>query len=209
MNEPTERAQALTGKTTARQLLTAIRAGGDSLYMHGEAVHDRPSYSDAFTFTVSSGRKDRKTKAETLTKVDVPGWVSNGSTSETKEHTDPKDPYRKWKTQPTAYRPRTGFWHLSYNETIRNVLELLPAEAEIAFHVYLDAATHEYLIRAECPMQFGRECGLHGDSLYLVASWDRRGKRQEKTFLICTRTGPHNSSRFGSPRHDRDETGGG
>lgn len=208
MNEAIERAQARTGKVTARQLLETIRAGGDSLFMHGEAPHDRPSYSDAFVFTLTSTRKDRKTDVETSTKLDVPGYVSNGSTSETKEHTRNEDgQIHTWKTQPTAFRPVRGFWSLRYNENLRNVLELLPRDAEVAFHVYLDAGTHEYLIRAVCDMQFGREEGLHADRLYLVVATTERGKRKERRFLIDTSTGPHNSARFGSPRHDRDETG--
>jgi hypothetical protein len=213
INEPTERAQAQTGKVTARQMLAAIRQGDmfSGCYFHGHATHDRPSYSDSFIFTLSSVKKDRKSKAETVTKIDVPGWVSNGSTSETKEHTPPADGSLlrgKWWTQPTAYRPTSGFWSVA-REHLRDLLEVLPGDALVAFHVSLDSGTNEYLIRAKSDMNHEAYTGLHCDRLYLVAEITKRGKTVQRTFMVETSTCPHNSARFGSPRHERDETGRG
>jgi hypothetical protein len=209
MNESVERAQETTGKVTARQLLALVRKGSDSLYMHGEAVHGRPSYSDAFTFTVSAVEKRERFKAidgstvrgaETTTTLDVPGWVSNGNTSKTTErmHTDSYDgrSYRVVRYS-EAFSPTKGFWPLYRNDSLLNVLELLPGDALVSFHVYLDAGTNEYLVRASAPMNFSTESGLHCDKLFLVAEHMVRGKAKTRSFCIGSSCGPHNTARFG------------
>jgi len=199
MNEPIQRAQQRTGRVTARQLLACIRAGQDSLYTHGKAVFDRPSYSDAFTFTVTSVHQDKTfprtvrashTDVETVTKLDVPGYVSNGHTSAVEQRTSTDG--RKYNRYTEAFRPDGGFWSLSYctRDRLVDALSLLPGEAEIAFYVYLDAGTNETLVDA----------GLHGDHLYLVASTVRRGKAKVRSFLLDVSTGPHNTARFGAYR---------
>jgi hypothetical protein len=198
MNEPIERAQEITGKVTARQLLAVVRAG-ERLYMHGKAVYNRPSYSDAFTFEVSAPKKTNG--VEITARIEVPGYVSNGETSERKVHTDSLDGHA-WTTYCNAFRPTSGFWHIGYGERIRDVLELLPGDAEVSFHVYLDAGTNELLVCAETSVRGGRftESGLHSDHLYLVAECNVRGKKRERRFLIDVSTGAHNSARFGYQR---------
>jgi hypothetical protein len=212
VNESVERAQERTGPVTARQLLALVRKvrkGEDSLYLHGKAVHGRPSYSDAFIFTISAVERHDAFKAidgrtmrdvETTTTLDVPGWVTDGHTSKAEEttHTDSYNG-REYKVAryTEAFRPTKGFWSLTYNETLRDVLELLPGDALVSLHVYLDAGTNEYLVRASAPMNFGTEQGLHGDRLYLVAAHTVRGKAKTRRFLLCSTCGPHNTARFG------------
>lgn len=205
INEPVEFCQKRTGKVTARQLLDVVRSGNDSVYMHGEAAIDRASYSDAFVFTVSAVSKYGK--AEKVTKIDVPGWVSNGQTSVTRECSNEG---ARWTVYANAYRPSQGFWYIDRHKDGRlaAILELLPRDAEVSFHVYLDAGTNEYLVTATSKLHHYVETGLHADSLFLVAQWSERGKVKERTFLIDTSCGAHNSARFGSPRHANDGTGG-
>lgn len=212
MNEPTEFAQGVTGKLTAKQLRIAIREarrmrGDFRMFAHGVAVEGRASYSDAFVFELSLAVEDRKAASKSCTVVKVPGWVSNGSTSERKEHMSETDGHR-WTTYAEAYRPTRGFWSLFSTEgALYDLLCLLPGDAEVAFHVYLDAGSNEYLIRAECPMGRFSESGLHSDHFYLVSTSTVRGKRREQRFLIDVSTGAHNSARFGSPAHGKDSTG--
>jgi hypothetical protein len=157
--------------------------------------------------------KKGKDRTETTSTIDLPGWVSNGQTSTRKEHQrdgESKSTWGdKWVTYDEAFRPLRGSWFLSYNETLKNVLQLLPRNAEVSLHVYLDAGTNEYLIRSSCPMNFGTEEGLHSDQLYLLAEWAKRGKKQTMKFLISVSTGPHNSARFGCPRWANDQKGSG
>jgi hypothetical protein len=80
------------------------------------------------------------------------------------------------------------------------VLELLPRDAEVSFEISLDAGTNEYLIRAECPMNYGTQSGLHADRFTLIAEYESRGKRKARRFLIDTSCVAHNSARFGAPR---------
>lgn len=205
MNEPVEYAQASTGKVTARQLLQCVRAGTDNIFMHGKATPDRQSYSDSFVFSVSAVAKDRKTKSETTTKLDVPGWVSNGHTSERKEHPG-TDGGRAWVTYAKPYRPLRGFWSLTYDRLI-DLLELIPGDAEVSFHVYLDAGTNELLIGSSIRLPGFNQEGLHGDHLYLNVTRMVRGKPKTSHHLISTSTGAHNSGRFGGPVSETDSTG--
>lgn len=194
MNEPTERAQIETGKVTAKQLLAVVRQATHTLSLHGRAALDRPSYSDAFVFEVNATKRDRS-GVESRTTIDVPGWVGNGNTSTTEESGVGRDRYARYSE---AFRPSAGFWFIgSGSDNLIDVLESLPGDAQVAFSVALDYGTNEYLIRAECPMNFGTERGLHTDFLYLNATVTVRGKTKTRRFLIDTHTGPHNSSRFG------------
>lgn len=207
MNEPIEHAQKTTGKVTARQLLAVYRAGPRHCYLHGKAAPNRASYSDSFIFTFSSCETDRKTKSETVTKIDLPGWVSNGTTSTREIRKDSGGkPYGHYTE---AYRPLGGFWSLSYNDALPAVLELLPRDAEVSFFVYLDAGTNGYLVEAESTECAGLVAhkGLHNDRIYLVAEWGPPGKRRERHFLIDTSTCPHNTARFGGPQHEADTRG--
>lgn len=205
MNEPIDYAQKTTGKVTAKQVLACIRAGGDSLYLHGVAAYDRASYSDAFIFTMSSVHKTRRREGEgrpveTTTKLEIPGYVSNGRTSEreTRQGGVGFGPYTEFTG---VFKPLKGFWSLTggENTVIRDVLEVLPGDAEIAFRVALDYGTHEYLVRADIPMNHETFHGLHADHLYLVATYTVRGKRKTREYLIDTQIIPHNTARFGEP----------
>lgn len=192
MNEPIERAQVVTGKVTARALLSLARKGS-TLGIHGKAVYDRPSYSDAFTFECRS--KERGKDFETTTELKVPGYVSNGNTSarETRKDLEGR-PYMRYTD---AFRPLKGFWYLYSVDRLRDLLELLPADSEVALWVYLDAGTNENLIRAEADMGYEKCAGMHADRLYLVAKTTIRGKVKTREFLIDSSTGWHNSARFG------------
>ncbi len=197
--EPICTAQKHVGKTTAKQLLGLVRSGS-SVSLHGRATEGRASYSDSFCFEVSTTRKDAQ-GSEIRSLVDVPGYVTNGHTSERKEVTSTfsGSTYLQY-TEP--FRPEKGFWYLYSGEHLRDVLELLPRDAEVSFHVYLDAGTHEYLVGADTKigdMRIGgsRYSGLHADHLYLRAEYRVRGKIRSAEFLINACCAPHNSSRFG------------
>lgn len=168
MNEPTEHAQKRTGAVTVRALLAVLR-GCASASLHGYAAPERASYSDSFIFDVTA--KHETKGIETRKTLAVPGWVSNGTTDDGSTH-----------------RPEKGFWWLyGVTDRIVDVLDLLPANAEVAFHVYQDAGTNPSLADAK----------LHADHLYLCASYPYRGKRVTRTYMIDTHTGKHNSARFG------------
>jgi hypothetical protein len=194
MNEPIERAQEDTGKVTARQLLTVVRAG-DRVYMHGAATPNRPSYSDAFVFDVSAATRGPG-KVEQTTRLRVPGYVSSGNTSERKRNVSQSDGH-VWMTYGEAFKPMSGFWSVCSHERLVDILELLPADAHVAIHVYLDAGTNELLVCSDVTLPNGRESGLHSDWLVLVAEYTVRGKRRERRFIVDTSTGAHNSARFG------------
>lgn len=199
MNEPIQHAQKSTGVVTAKQMLTCIRAGGDSLYIHGQAAHDRASYSDSYVFTMSSVAKDRKSKVETTTKVDVPGYVSNGRPSvRITRNGGMREKYTEFDG---VYRPLKGFWSLGgfKDDRLTDILELLPSDAEVAFHVALDYGTHEYLVRADVPMNFETYGGLHADMLFLRVRHTVRGKVKERSYLLDEQVIPHNTARFGAP----------
>jgi hypothetical protein len=196
MNEPIEHAQTIVGKTTAKALLACVKLGTEGLSMHGHAAPERASYSDSFVFTVSARKGDRRKGTETTSEVSVPGYVSNGHDSTRAEHTYDGQKVVKYTG---VHRPLTGFWFLSYcpRERMIDVLELLPNDAEVSFHVWLDAGTHELLTRAEATMNFGTERGLHADHLYMIATYKSRGKTVSRRYLIDTTAGAHNSARFG------------
>jgi hypothetical protein len=200
LNEPVEHAQKTTGVVTAKALVTVIRAarGGD-VSLHGHTAHDRASYSDAFVFEVTAtDRGNGRDKVERRTTIEVPGYVSNGHTSTREERTFDGSKVVAYRE---VYRPLKGHWWLSYQaDRVLDILELLPSDAEVSFHVYLDAGTCELLVRAEAPMNYERIQGLHGDALYLEASYLVRGKRKVRRFLLDTQVSAHNSARFGSPR---------
>lgn len=169
MNEPTEHAQKTTGPVTAGALLAVLRNCA-SASLHGTAAPDRAEWSDSFTFRMVA-RFERK-GVTSQKEIHVPGWVSNGRTD------DPE----------IVHRPRAGFWWLyAVTDRLVDALELLPADAQIAFHVYLDAGTTEALRRAQ----------LHGDRLTLHAHYSRRGKTVTRSILLDAQTGPHNTARFG------------
>lgn len=214
MNNSVEIAQAQTGKVTAKAVLDVLRAfkGLDiSAGLHGTAVHDRPSYSDSFIFRLSVTHRERdregKRGAETTSEINVPGWVCNGHTSKREDRVYEGRPYKAYCE---AYRPTSGFWYLSYEwRRVRDILELLPRDAEIAFFVYLDAGTSDTLVAADTTVGYHAEHGLHSDHLYMVATYMQRGKRVEREFMIAATTGPHNTARFGTPHHDKDTVGRG
>jgi hypothetical protein len=183
MNEPTVHAQQTTGATTAKALLAVLK-GCDSAGLHGRAATDRASYSDSFVFDViaTSKRKGVETRKE----VSVPGWVSNGS-DDTKE-THKSLSGRPFDVYSGVFRPERGFWWLyAITDRVIDILDLLPSNAEIAFHVWLDGGTTETLIGTT----------LHADHLYMVATYTSRGKRIERRFMIDASTGQHNTARFG------------
>ena len=195
MNGSVEVAKEITGKVLASQVLAVIKEGkGNHVSLHGEMVPEQPSYSDAFTFSLSAREERNKTEH----RIQVPGWVSGGHTSKRELGES------GWMRCEESYRPRKGHWFLASGAYLFSVLSLLPRDAEVAFQVYLDAGTNEYLIRADMEMKHGKEQGLHSDKLYLAVQRTVRGKKVNSFFLIDTNSGPHNSSRFGSPRHERD-----
>jgi hypothetical protein len=200
--EGVETAQMTTGKVTAGSLLETVRFGSDSLYVHGYAPHNRPSYSDAFVFTLSAVQKG-KNKSETTQKLDVPGSVRGGHTSERKEHVshDPDLTTRRWMTYSEGYRPTKGFWSFGCGrERLIDVLELLPRDAEVSFEVQLDAGTNELLIRSDAQTAYCIERGLHADRFVLVVEHKVRGKVKVRRYIVDESCGAHNTARFGVGR---------
>jgi hypothetical protein len=196
--EGVERAQKSTGKVTAGALLETVRFGCDSLYVHARAVHDRPSYSDAFVFTLSAVQKG-KNKSETTQKLDVPGSVRNGNTSERKEHQSTES--GKWVTYSEAFQPTSGFWSLGGGrDRLVDVLELLPRDAEVSFEIALDAGTNELLVRSDVQTNYGVERGLHADRFSLVVEHKVRGRTKVRRYTVDTSCCAHNTARFGVGR---------
>lgn len=189
MNASTEFAQETTGKVTAKTLLDVLRKGGAfcNAHLHGRATNGRESYSDSFIFDFSVP-VEAKDGVKVTHKLSVPGYVSNGHTSTISTATYHGHNEKRYCE---TYRPETGFWSLmGASQRLLDVLELLPANAEIAFNVALDHMTNPLCV----------EAGLHGDALFLVASHTTRGKRHNYRILVDTAIGQHNSARFGNPR---------
>ncbi len=206
MNEPVEYAYTrIAGEPpVALDLKRTVKFGRDSLYMHGDATQGRASYSDSYLWTITAVRESNEgdaKKKETCTHV-FPGWVSNGHTS-TREVIVPKDPESPpWMRYTESYRPLRGYWDLGIvcRERLLDILEELPANARVAFHLYLDAGTNELCVRSDCKMHYYQEQGLHVDHLYLCASYLSRGKERKPRFLIDVSVCAHNSARFGNAR---------
>lgn len=187
MNEPTVHAQKTTGKVTAKALLAVLK-GCDSAALHGRAAFDRASYSDSFIFDVRAVFKRKG--VETSKEIAVPGWVSNGHTDEKETHKSLSDG-RSFDVYSGVHRPEKGFWWLyAVTDRVTDVLELLPSDAEVSFHVYLDAGTNQSCIDAT----------MHADHLYMVATYTSRGKQVTRRFLLDATTGRHNTARFGASR---------
>lgn len=188
MNEPIEFAQKITGKVTVRQLREVLKHVGRyaSVGIHGRATYERASWSDSFLFEVSATKRDKG--VEIREEIKVPGYVSNGYKGAPTLRAGNRPFPDSWEYTET-FRPTEGFWYLGLSETLYNLLDILPSNAEIAFFVYLDAATHSGLAKA----------GLHGDRLYLKAKYVLRGKTVEREFLVDEHTGEHTTSRFGGP----------
>lgn len=191
MNNSIETAQEITKRVTAGDLLRVLKQGSKH-FMHGDTVSGRPSYSDAFVFTFYS-EKEMKGGGESRTTINVPGFVSNGHTSRLKEC---QSDGHTWQTYDEVYRPSSGHWSMWAEERLRDILELLPKDTAVAFHVCLDAGTNQLCQMASAKMQYTTEQGLHADHLYLIAET----KRGERKFLLDATVSAHNSARFGGAK---------
>ena len=176
-------------KSTDRKINTALvalrkaarRQNAGRIFLHGQRNYDSPTWTNEWTFTVSCQQYNKST-----VKVDVPGYVSNGHTSEIEEYVYEG---RKDVRYSGHYKPQNGFWSLFGSaDQLTTALESIPDDAEIRFDVSLDGGTNQLMVRA----------GLHGDFLRLNAVWSRNGKRIERKFLIDTACSEHNSARFGT-----------
>ncbi len=191
-----ESAQTRTGKVTARQLLNVLKQGSRTCYLHGEALPGREFYSGAYVFTVTAVAEKNGTEIET--RVEVPGHVGNGNTSE--KHIRQKGRLDEWHTFDGVYRPLKGYWSLFAHQTqLMSLLRVLPKDAEVSFAVKLDYGTHEYLVRSDAKMNRETFEGLHADHLYLEARYMSRGEVVRAEFLIDVSVTPHNTARFGAP----------
>jgi hypothetical protein len=197
MNSSIELAEKETGIVLAKDMLSLVK-GKSHIYMHGEAVLDRPSWSDAFIFRLTIENNSNNTVESRLR---VPGYVSNGNTSAKEETGEFGNKYMRYTE---TYRPMKGFWSLSYSR-LSDILEVLPREARVSFYVYLDAGTNEYLIRATGCMNYDNYSGLHGDTLYLLATYKKYNKTKTLEFIVDKSVCAHNSARFGAPKHERDK----
>lgn len=194
LNEPVESAQNHTGKVTVQDLIRVVKGCSDTMSLHGEATPDRASYSDSFCFEFRGTSRAHRT--EHSQSIRVPGYVSNGNTSATETYTYEGRQRIKYSD---PFRPLKGFWFLGYHQrTLLDILEMLPKDAEVSFHVYLDAGTTENHIRAVVEGNYGTDRGLHSDFLYLDVCYMHRGKRKERRYLIDTHTGLHSYGRFGA-----------
>lgn len=202
MNNSIQLAQEITGNVTSGELLAHIKKGNRH-FMHARAVIDRPAYSDAFIFRFSSVKETLGDHSKDITTaIDIPGFVSNGNTSERVEHKSlAGNKFTSYSNK--AYRPLEGFWSLWMVERIIAILELLPKETPISFYVWLDHGTNELAICADCNMNYHTEKGLHGDALYLLAE-TKRGARE---FLIDYAISAHNTGRFGYGKNEASSEG--
>lgn len=156
-------------------------------YFHGKRVPDAPSWSDPFTFTLTVTHSDHQNKEHDH--LELPGMVHGGHNDALEWHKGFDG--REFPHASEGYRPTTGFWSLfSGEEYFRNVVEMLPSDAELSIEVYLDAGTNEILMREH----------LHHDRLILNAHWKRGKKEFNRTFLIDSYCGRHNSARFGDAK---------
>jgi len=202
-SEGSQTAEETTGQVTAGALLAHIK--GAEVYLHGQAAYGRPSYSEAFIFTVSAKRYAPRVKgaswedrrAEIVSTLDVPGSCNRGTTSEVEIRESSSGPHHEYRT---PFGPQKGFWSLfAHTEDFRAILELLPRDAIVSLQVSLDAGTHEYLVRSTSTMNYETYKGLHADHLYVCATYTRRGKTVKARFLLDTSVVPHTTCRFGYP----------
>lgn len=103
-----------------------------------------------------------------------------------------------------GYAPKRGAWHSFSIERVYDIVDLLPKAANLRFVVSLDGSTNQYMetaVRGAPADRHGFDVapfeGLHGDALYLEATFERRGRTVCKRFLLDTSSCPQNSARFG------------
>jgi len=202
----TDISQEITGKVTAKELRKFLSKkpskGWSTVFtaLRAEKVAEQPSYTRAFVFYLSvTWRKGGDYNNEIREEIKLPGYVSFGNTSETAVAHSEHGPYTVYTE---VYSPSHGFWSLyATDRALSDLLEVLPASAEVGFSVGLDHGTTEGMKQSEVHHHRGpSEKGLHGDHLYLLAKWKRGTKTFEKKFLLDTVTVPHNSARFGGGR---------
>jgi hypothetical protein len=178
---------------TLAALRTAIK-GCSRFYIHADRDPTVPTYSDAATFTVSCVRmvygKRGAQNREVIAKVEVPGRITHGYTSRFEMRQYEGRSYPKYCD---AYRPTGGYASLQ-DDSFRSAVLSIPARCEPRFLVYLDAGTTENHVKL----------GIHSDYVYLNA-YDASKGDTLRTFLIDVDSGPHNTARFGSPKHDNDQ----
>lgn len=123
-----------------------------------------------------------KGRAESTETVRLAGAILTGKTSDIELVND-----RPRFT--TDYKPRDGYWDLYGCSNVAHIIELLPADATVAFNVLLDRSTHRRTVAH----------GLHVDVLQLHAYWERGEKLVERFFDVDTVVVPHGAERIGSP----------
>lgn len=155
-------------------------------YVHADRMHDTPSWSDESTFTLTGDLGRIGYTEGPYVRFEIPGIVGHGNNDETQSRIDSDGKERV--SYSGIYRPKTGYWSL-WSDIFRDLILTLPNDAELKFRVSLDGGTSELHIPHK----------LHTDRLYLLASWQRGSRRVERTFLLDSQTGYHNSARFGSP----------
>lgn len=103
----------------------------------------------------------------------------------------------------SKHSPEVGAWLVHGVDPVRDIVDLLPKTAEVRFVVALGGKTNQYMqsaVRGASETRLGEVSpfeGLHGDALYLEATFEKRGKAVRKRFLLDTSVTPHNSARFG------------
>jgi len=196
MNEPTLYAQNEIGnKATVKSMVRIVRLGSTYLSLHGRATPGRECYSDSFIFELRATARDSKAKSETVTSIELPGWVRNGHTSNTVERTYGAS---KCLDYDQRYRPESGFWSITGSCcNLVSLLEMLPQDAEVSIEVGLDRLTTNVLKSAVVAMQHSTDQGLHGDALCLHVTHTKRGKLVTTAILLDAVTSLHNTARFG------------
>jgi hypothetical protein len=145
--------------------------------------------------TLSAGEIAKLLRKESALSTDFVVRLHFGGSADLEIHRRPFGGTRSFSVHPVqarvvdfrAYRPERGCWVGHGIESLLAIVEGLPSAASVTFEVATDAHTNQYMEAA----------GLHGDVLYLVAKFERRGKPVRQRFLLDTSTTPHNSARFG------------
>lgn len=156
--------------------------------VRGHREYGAPNWSDPYVFQVEGHTEG---KMQTRASVELSGLVHGGCTDSVEMVTPSSPefggPYEKYNE---GFRPQEGFWFLfGHDEVLRSVVAMLPDDADVTLEVYLDAGTHQNLVKHR----------MHHDILYLMARWTRGTKRYERRFMLDSTVSYHNTNRWGGP----------
>jgi hypothetical protein len=143
---------------------------------------DRATYRMRVTHELRDGVREDST-------VEVRGWVGNGYLDGTTRvpSSGPFSGYARYSSEPeNVYEPTSGSW-IFVEDRLRDVLAVLPRDAEVEFRTVLDNYDAGPLA----------ERGVHHDRLVLRARWTRGRKAFDREYQVAESVGPHDTARFG------------